>query len=74
MSIDAAVDFSGGIPQVLKLENISTKEEETQLFHQLEVVSANGAMISTSVGRQYRYTKISLTIKTFCLAIFPYGI
>ena len=54
MSIDAAVDFSGGIPQVLKLENISTKEEETQLFHQLEVVSANGAMISTSVGRQYR--------------------
>jgi len=54
VSIDAAVDFSGGIPQVLKLENISTKEEETQLFHQLEVVSANGAMISTSVGRQYR--------------------
>ena len=55
MSTDAAVDFTGGIPQYLKLENITTEKEKRNLFHQLEVVSANGAMISTALGTQNRY-------------------
>ena len=55
MSLDAAVDFNGGIPQIIKLDQVRTKEEELQLFHLLEIASANGALISTSLGKTYRY-------------------
>ena len=50
VSIDAAVDFTGGIPQVITIQESQTEEESNNLLHTLELASANGALISTSLN------------------------
>ena len=50
ISSDAAVDFTGGIPQYLNISPDMGEEEKQKLFHLLELSSANGALISTSLG------------------------
>ena len=50
VSIDAAVDFTGGIPQVITIQDSLTEEESNSLLHTLELASANGALISTSLN------------------------
>ena len=54
-SCDAAVDFTGGIPQIINIDhhrrNKEEEEEEKQkLFRLLKLSSANGALISASLG------------------------
>ena len=44
---DAAVDFTGGIPQVITIQESQTEEEIKSLLHTLKLVSANEALIST---------------------------
>ena len=51
VSIDAAVDFTGGIPQIVKINHNMDEEEKQSLFHLLELSSANGALITTSLGK-----------------------
>ena len=50
-STDAAVDFTGGIPQTLKITQDMDQQEKDSLFHSLELSAANGALITTSLGR-----------------------
>ena len=50
ISSDAAVDFTGGIPQIVKIGPDMEEKEKLKLFHQLELSSANGALISASLG------------------------
>ena len=50
ISSDAAVDFTGGIPQIVKIGPDMEEEEKLKLFHLLELSSANGALISASLG------------------------
>ena len=51
VSIDAAVDSTGGIPQIVKINHNMDEEEKQSLFHLLELSSANGALITTSLGK-----------------------
>ena len=55
VSNDAAVDFTGGIPELINIDHNMTEEESDALFHVLETVSANGAMLSTALGNNLRY-------------------
>ena len=50
VSIDAAVDFTGGIPQVITIEENQTEEESNSLLHTLQLASANEALISTALN------------------------
>ena len=51
VSIDAAVDFTGGIPQIVKISQDMDQGETQALFHLLELSAANGALITTSLGQ-----------------------
>ena len=56
VTIDAAVDFTGGIPEVESWEaGARTGEEEERLLHTLQLALANGAMVSTSLGSTRRH-------------------
>ena len=58
VTIDAAVDFTGGIPEVETWEagaGARTGEEEERLLHTLQLALANGAMVSTSLGSTRRH-------------------
>ena len=50
VSIDAAVDFTGGIPQVLTIQENQSEEESNSLLHTLQLASANEALISTALN------------------------
>ena len=50
ISSDAAVDFTGGIPQIVNIDHNMEEKEKEKLFHLLELSSANGALISASLG------------------------
>ena len=50
ISSDAAVDVTGGIPQNISISPDMGEEEKQKLFHTLQLSSANGALISTSLG------------------------
>ena len=52
-SSDAAVDFTGGIPQIVKVSPDMEEEEKQKLFDWLELCSANGALISASLGETH---------------------
>ena len=52
-SIDAAVDFTGGIPQIVKVSPNMKEEEKQKLFDWLKLCSANGALISASLGETH---------------------
>ena len=41
------MDFTGGIPQVITIQESQTEEEVKSLLHTLKLVSANEALIST---------------------------
>ena len=49
-SCDAAVDFTGGIPQIINIDHHMEEEEKQKLFRLLKLSSANGALISASLG------------------------
>ena len=50
VSIDAAVDFTGGIPQVLTIQENQSEEENNSLLHTLKLATANEALISTALN------------------------
>ena len=50
VSIDAAVDFTGGIPQVLTIQENQSEEESNSLLHTLKLATANEALISTALN------------------------
>ena len=50
VSIDAAVDFTGGIPQVLTIQENQSEEESNSLLHTLQLATANEALISTALN------------------------
>ena len=50
VSIDAAVDFTGGIPQVITIQENQSEEENNSLLHTLKLASANEALISTALN------------------------
>ena len=50
VSIDAAVDFTGGIPQVITIGDNLPEEESNSLLHTLKLASANEALISTALN------------------------
>ena len=50
VSIDAAVDFTGGIPQVITIQENQSEEENSSLLHTLQLASANEALISTALN------------------------
>ena len=45
----AAVDFTGGIPQKITIEENQSDEKNTSLLQTLQIASANEAFISTSL-------------------------
>ena len=58
VTIDAAVDFTGGIPEVESWDGAGARtgeEEEGRLLHTLQLALANGAMVSTSLGSSRRH-------------------
>lgn len=50
VSIDAAVDFTGGIPQVITIQENQSEEENNSLLHTLQIATANEALISTALN------------------------
>ena len=50
VSIDAAVDFTGGIPQVITIQENQSEEENNSLLHTLKLATANEALISTALN------------------------
>ena len=50
VSIDAAVDFTGGIPQVITIKENQSEEENNSLLHTLQIATANEALISTALN------------------------
>ena len=50
VSIDAAVDFTGGIPQVITIQENQSEEESNSLLHTLQIATANEALISTALN------------------------
>ena len=75
VTIDAAVDFTGGIPEVESWDGTGarTGEEEGRLLHTLQLALANGAMVSTSLGSSRRHeAERKVTIRSFCtFSYFP---
>ena len=56
VTIDAAVDFTGGIPEVESWDGAGVRTgEEGRLLHTLQLALANGAMVSTSLGSSRRH-------------------
>lgn len=54
LSMDAAVDFTGGIPQLLSLDSYNTEAELNKLFHLLHSSHMNGALVAVSLGVRHR--------------------
>ena len=55
ISMDAAVDFTGGIPQVIHIEKDLDELGSEQLFHLLKMSDDNDAFITCSVGIKHKY-------------------
>lgn len=54
LSMDAAVDFTGGIPQMLDLEQDLSDEDARRMYHLLKMSHANGALLTASLGTSHR--------------------
>ena len=55
VSMDAAVDFTGGIPQIFNIEKDLDQIGSEKLFHLLKISDRNDAIITCSVGAKHRY-------------------
>jgi len=55
ISMDAAVDFTGGIPQLVDIETDLEKIGGEKLFHLLKISDRNDAIITCSLGVRHRY-------------------
>jgi len=55
ISMDAAVDFTGGIPQMIDIEKNLDEVGEEHLFHLLKKSKKNDAIITCSLGGRHRY-------------------
>merc|ERR1712212_410255 len=52
VSMDAAVDFTGGIPQMIDMEKCLDKHGSEYLFHLLKISDQNGAFVTCSLGKK----------------------
>eukprot|EP00092_Neocalanus_flemingeri_P023966 GFUD01025998.1.p1 GENE.GFUD01025998.1~~GFUD01025998.1.p1 ORF type:complete len:660 (-),score=136.74 GFUD01025998.1:77-2056(-) len=55
ISMDAAVDFTGGIPQMINIEKDLDEVGSEQLFHLLKISDRNDAIITCALGNKHRY-------------------
>lgn len=55
ISMDAAVDFTGGIPQMIDIEKNLDEVGCEQLFHLMKISDRNDAIITCSLGRKHKY-------------------
>jgi len=55
ISMDAAVDFTGGIPQLIDVDKCADKIGNEKLFHVLKLSDQNDAFITCSLGKKQAY-------------------